>query len=536
MIEIPKVTLNNLNQQLTNLTKRVNADQITNAGNSVISQTQALSTTKLGVNVNEIVGGWQGLTQEVDNQGDGVTSTSNKGLALLTDQPPGVTNLVTPLSSGAQNSLKAITGLDTEIGSGLNTIVHSLPTPEAVAESLSVVSNQPLDNLQSAIQAISPDNIKDTVAQYTINHLSKKLNGIPAGIAQEFNRVTNVINQSLNGFLDQGFGQIIKDLIQANVNPIGYAIGRLTRNAEPLPTALQKQVINLLDLKKFKEAAILMAPYSDLSQEVLEEELSKIDTSASALINKFNPETNAFGVSTAPIFSIGELDSLWKGADTVPTPISPFSSPVPDIPASVNQSSGYAFTFITSMEELEAELRSATREITETVIHWTANFIDQPYVGSEQIHEVHKQKGFSGIGYHYIIRRDGRIQRGRPINQEGVHAKDYGHNNYSIGISHVAGYNCVSGTFNPKRYLSSESISDPQWAAQKAFLEVFYRVFPAGQVLGHYQCSDLGSIDPGFDVDDYILNTFGKRNLVRFNNNFGPFSRSELASAISTLS
>jgi hypothetical protein len=303
-----------------------------------------------------------------------------------------------------------------------------------------------------------------------------------------------------------------------------------------LPASLQKQVINLLDLKKFKEVAILMAPYSDLGQEVLEEELSKIDTSASALINKFNPETNAFGVSTAPIFSIGELDSLWKGADTVPTPISPFSSPVPDIPASVNQSSGYAFTFITSMEELEAELRSATREITETVIHWTANFIDQPYVGSEQIHEVHTQRGFTGIGYHYIIRRDGRIQRGRPINQEGFHAKDYGHNSYSIGIAHVAGYNCVSGTSNPERYLSAESISDPQWAAQKAFLEVFYRVFPAGQVLGHYQCSDLGSIDPGFDVDDYILNTFGKRNLVRFNNNFGPFSRSELASAISTLS
>lgn len=537
MIEIPKVPINNLNQQLTNLTNRSGADKIVEAGLAAITNFQSVTTSTIGVNVNETIGGWQGLTQEVDNTGDGTTSVSNKGLALLTEPPPGVETLITPLSGSNQNSIKSITGLDTEVNAGLNSIVHSLPTPEAITESLSSVSGLSYTKLQPAIEAVSTEELKSVAAQNTVTQLSQKVNGVPAGIAQEFNQVTTAINQVLNSFLDQGFNQIIKDVIQANTNPVGNALKKLTRGGQALPRSLQKQVIALIDSKKFKEAAVLVKPYSDLTLEVLEEELSRIDTSASALVNKFNPELDAFGVSTSPVFSIGNLDSLWKGADTAPTPISPYSTPVPDIPASVNSGAGgYAFTFVTSMEELEAELRSATREITETVIHWSANFIDQPHVGAEQIHEVHKQRGFSGCGYHYIIRRDGRIQRGRPINQEGAHALDYGHNNYSIGISHIAGYNCVSGTPNPDKYISAESISDPQWAAQKAFLEVFYRVFPSGQVLGHYQCSDLGKVDPGFDVDDYILNTFGKRNVVQFNNNYGPFSRAELASTIGAVS
>lgn len=537
MIEVPKVTIENLNQQLNNLTKRVNSEQITDAGASAVSNYQSVTSTTVGLNVNETVGGWQSLTQEIDNSGDETSSVSNKGMALLTEQPPGVNNLITPLSGPTQTSIQSITGLTTDIDAGLNILVHALPTPEAIGESLSVVSNQPYDNLKPAIESVSPIDSKSSVSENTINQLSQKINGVPAGIGQEFNKVTNVINQGLNSFLNQGFGQIIKDLIQANTNSMNYVFSQLTRNGQPLPSGIQHRAIYLIDTKRFKDAALLIKPYSDLAPEVLEDELSRVDTSASSMINKYNPELDAFGVSSAPIFSIGNFDSLWKGADTVPTSISPYSTPVPDIPASVNSgSSGYAFTFVTSMEELEAELRSSTREITETVIHWTANFIDQPHIGSEQIHEIHKQRGFSGCGYHYIIRRDGRIQRGRPINQIGAHAADYDHNNYSIGLSHVAGYNCVAGTPDPEKYISAESISDPQWQAQKSFLEVFYRVFPAGQVIGHYQCSNLGKVDPGFDVDDYILNTFGKRNVVTFNNNYGPFSRDELASTIGTVS
>lgn len=55
------------------------------------------------------------------------------------------------------------------------------------------------------------------------------------------------------------------------------------------------------------------------------------------------------------------------------------------------------------------------------------------------IHNLHLQNGWSGIGYHFYIRKDGSIYQGRPIECTGAHAQ--GHNNHSIGI-------CFEGNFD----------------------------------------------------------------------------------------
>lgn len=65
------------------------------------------------------------------------------------------------------------------------------------------------------------------------------------------------------------------------------------------------------------------------------------------------------------------------------------------------------------------------------------------------IHAWHKANGWSGIGYHFVVRKDGTIERGRPIDKIGAHATGY--NSYSIGI-------CFEGNFE------NESMS----AAQKS--------------------------------------------------------------------
>lgn len=75
--------------------------------------------------------------------------------------------------------------------------------------------------------------------------------------------------------------------------------------------------------------------------------------------------------------------------------------------------------------------RSYTDQI---VIHHTGcNDID---ASAEQIHGWHLNNGWSGIGYHYVIRKDGTIERGRPEWAIGSHA--YGENSHSIGI-HLSG-------------------------------------------------------------------------------------------------
>ena len=65
----------------------------------------------------------------------------------------------------------------------------------------------------------------------------------------------------------------------------------------------------------------------------------------------------------------------------------------------------------------------------------------------EDIHRVHKNKGWAGIGYHFYVRKDGSIYRGRPEYAIGAHAS--GSNYNSLGI-------CAEGNFE------NESMSDAQ--------------------------------------------------------------------------
>lgn len=59
-------------------------------------------------------------------------------------------------------------------------------------------------------------------------------------------------------------------------------------------------------------------------------------------------------------------------------------------------------------------------------------------VGVATIRQWHIDRGFEDIGYHYVIRLDGTIEKGRDIDMVGAHAKD--NNNESIGI-------CLTGDF-----------------------------------------------------------------------------------------
>jgi N-acetyl-anhydromuramyl-L-alanine amidase AmpD len=54
-------------------------------------------------------------------------------------------------------------------------------------------------------------------------------------------------------------------------------------------------------------------------------------------------------------------------------------------------------------------------------------------VSAKEIDGWHKGQGWAGIGYHFVVRRDGTIERGRPEWALGAHAA--GFNNSSIGIN-----------------------------------------------------------------------------------------------------
>ena len=74
------------------------------------------------------------------------------------------------------------------------------------------------------------------------------------------------------------------------------------------------------------------------------------------------------------------------------------------------------FTFVSSVEELNAEIQMISREISEVVIHATETTTDKD-IGAIEINNIQSKLGHDGIGYHYVIRRDGRLQRGRPVDK-----------------------------------------------------------------------------------------------------------------------
>lgn len=76
------------------------------------------------------------------------------------------------------------------------------------------------------------------------------------------------------------------------------------------------------------------------------------------------------------------------------------------------------------------------REIKSIVVHCSATPKHMD-IGVSEIREWHKKRGWSDIGYHYVIRRNGVVEDGRPVEQVGAHVK--GHNKNSIGICLVGG-------------------------------------------------------------------------------------------------
>ena len=76
------------------------------------------------------------------------------------------------------------------------------------------------------------------------------------------------------------------------------------------------------------------------------------------------------------------------------------------------------------------------RYINDIIVHCTAT---PPGMDADAatIRTWHKARGWKDIAYHYVVKLDGTIERGRAISQPGAHC--YGHNSHSIGVVYVGG-------------------------------------------------------------------------------------------------
>lgn len=114
----------------------------------------------------------------------------------------------------------------------------------------------------------------------------------------------------------------------------------------------------------------------------------------------------------------------------------------------------------------------STRKVDQIILHCTATPEGEDYT-VEQIRQMHLARGFSDVGYHFIIGRDGKVHAGRPEAIAGAHCT--GHNTRSIGVSLVGG--CPARTVKDWNKKSK----DTRTAAQRAALEKLVK-----ELLGRY--------------------------------------------------
>lgn len=76
------------------------------------------------------------------------------------------------------------------------------------------------------------------------------------------------------------------------------------------------------------------------------------------------------------------------------------------------------------------------RQIDKIIIHCSATREGQPFTAAD-IKKWHRERGFSTIGYHYVVDIDGLVEVGRPESQVGAHC--IGHNKTSIGVCYIGG-------------------------------------------------------------------------------------------------
>ena len=101
-----------------------------------------------------------------------------------------------------------------------------------------------------------------------------------------------------------------------------------------------------------------------------------------------------------------------------------------------------------------------------------------------QIDSWHRQRGFHlGIGYHYVVRRNGAIEPGRPEWMVGAHCKN--HNAHSIGVCYEGGLDI--------RGQPADTRTEAQKAAMRQLLEDLHRRYPRAVIVGHH---DLRSALP----------------------------------------
>lgn len=130
------------------------------------------------------------------------------------------------------------------------------------------------------------------------------------------------------------------------------------------------------------------------------------------------------------------------------------------------------------------------KKIRYIIVHCTATAEGMDF-RAKDVDRWHKAQGWDGIGYHFLVCLDGRVETGRPEAKVGAHCSGY--NGMSLGVCYVGGLAADGRTPKDTRTVR-------QKAGLLALLKTLKKKYPQARIVGHRHFNK-GKACPSFDAD-----------------------------------
>lgn len=148
-----------------------------------------------------------------------------------------------------------------------------------------------------------------------------------------------------------------------------------------------------------------------------------------------------------------------------------------------------------------SQLKKSKRRINSIIVHCSATPEGRDYT-VDQIKKDHKEQGWSDIGYHYVIYRDGSIHEGRNVDIIGAHCEGY--NSNSIGVCYIGGLENKPNV-EYKKLKAKDTRTEAQKRALIELLSKLKKYYPEAKIYGHHDFNK-GKDCPSFDAKNEYKN------------------------------
>ncbi len=133
------------------------------------------------------------------------------------------------------------------------------------------------------------------------------------------------------------------------------------------------------------------------------------------------------------------------------------------------------------------------RKVNRIIIHCSDTKEGMDFKAAD-IDRWHKERGWNGIGYHYVVDLDGTVEKGRDLEKAGAHCQGY--NQHSVGICYIGG--------KGKDGKPEDTRTEAQKSALWGLLRELIVKYPTATIHGHREFSAKDC--PCFDVGEEYRN------------------------------